>query len=143
MSKIIKKRIKKKKEDIIKKYINDELVSLKSFININQEKIIIYLEKDKVEINNRDVSIFYKNNKNNIEEKYEILRKYYFKQKELTQAVKITNPKTIKSKRIRSKEEKLRNYIKESFDYKAPLDKRNFEELSSILRMLIKRKNYN
>lgn len=139
-------RSEKQKEDVTRTYKDDELVSLSSTITFNSyspaETIRISLTKDKVLINDRDVSLLYSTDNKGIEERYNILRTYYSKPKEavsssLTQS---SEPKRKKSKRQLVLEEQLRTYIKEEFNYKAPLDKRNLEDLLRIINMLTKRK---
>ena len=63
------------KEEIIRTYSENELISLDSFLRIikddqNEVMIKIHIDKDKVLVNSRDITPLYKNYRNDIEAKY-------------------------------------------------------------------------
>lgn len=132
-------------ENIKRKYRDNKLKSLSSTIILNHstpnETIIeIYLEEGKVVINNRNVSLLYQGDNNDIEGRYDLLKTYYSKEKEREPIVIEEKETKSKSKRQIIVEEQLRDFIREEFDYKAPLEKRDLDELLSIMNMLIKRR---
>lgn len=132
-------------ENVKRTYRDNKLKSLSSTIILNHsapnETIIeIYLEEGKVLINNRDVSLLYQGDHNDIEGRYGLLKTYYSKEEDREPIIIEEKETQSKSKRQMIIEEQLREFIKEEFDYKAPLEKRNLEELLSIMDMLIKRR---
>ena len=133
------------RENIKRTYRNHKLKSLSSTITFDcdrpENRVEIYLEEDKVEINQRDVSLLYKGDKNSIEGRYDLLKTYYSKQTSSAPVVKQEEESpSNKTKRQLIVEEQLRDFIREEFDYKGPLEKRDLEELLSITDMLIKRR---
>lgn len=133
------------RENIKRKYRKNRLISLSSTITFDcdrpENRVEIYLEEDKVEINQRDVSLLYKGDKNTIEGRYDLLKTYYSKQKDSSPVVKQQEETpSNKSKRQLIVEEQLREFIREEFDYKAPLETRDLEDLLRIMDMLIKRR---
>ena len=133
------------KENIIRRYTEDELISLESRLTLNSgqdnETIIkIRIDKENVYVNDRDVSKLFLNDKNGIEERYQILRENYTKSKDANPIINENTNDKQKTKRQIIVEEHLREFIKEEFDYKAPLDKRDLDDLLRILNMLIKRR---
>ena len=132
-------------ENVKRTYRDNKLKSLSSTIILNHsapnETIIeIYLEEGKVLINNRDVSLLYQGDHNDIEGRYGLLKTYYSKEEDREPIIIEEKETQSKSKRQMIIEEQLREFIKEEFDYKAPLEKRDLEELLSIMDMLIKRR---
>lgn len=132
------------RENIKRKYRKNRLISLSSTITFDcdrpENRVEIYLEEDKVEINQRDVSLLYKGDKNSIEGRYDLLKNYYSKQTSSAPVVTQEESPSNKTKRQLIVEEQLRDFIREEFDYKGPLEKRDLEELLSITDMLIKRR---
>ena len=133
------------KENILRKYSTTELLSLESTITLrsgqsDETKIRIRIEKDKVYVNDRDVTPLYAHDNQSIEERYASLQVNYTKQHEEVHEQQQSKPQTNKSKRQIVVEEQLRDFIREEFDYKAPLDKRDLEDLLRIMDMLIKRR---
>lgn len=133
------------RENIKRTYRDNKLISLASTITLNNstpnESIIeIYLEEGKVVINQRDVSLLYQGDNNDIEGRYDLLKTYYSKEKEREPVFTEEQEITPKSKRQLVVEEQLRDFIREEFDYKAPLEKRGLEDLLRIMDMLIKRR---
>lgn len=140
-------RIRKEtyRENIKRTYRDNKLISLSSTITLNystpNESIIeIYLEEGKVVINQRDVSLLYQGDNNDIEGRYDLLKTYYSKEKDREPVFIEEQEITPKSKRQLVVEEQLRDFIREEFDYKAPLEKRGLEDLLRIMDMLIKRR---
>ena len=140
-------RIRKEtyRENIKITYRDNKLISLSSTITLNNstpnESIIeIYLEEGKVVINQRDVSLLYQGDNNDIEGRYDLLKTYYSKEKEREPIFIEEKEITPKSKRQLIVEEQLRDFIREEFDYKAPLGKRDLDDLLRITDMLIKRR---
>lgn len=140
-------RIRKElyRENIKRTYRDNKLISLSSTITLNNstpnESIIeIYLEEGKVVINQRDVSLLYQGDHNDIEGRYDLLKTYYSKEKERKTVHIEEKDTTPKSKRQLIVEEQLRDFIREEFDYKAPLGKRDLDDLLRITDMLIKRR---
>ena len=140
-------RIRKEpyRENIKRTYRDNKLISLSSTITLNNstpnESIIeIYLEEGKVVINQRDVSLLYQGDNNDIEERYDLLKTYYSKEKERESVFTEEKDTPHKSKRQLIVEEQLRDFIREEFDYKAPLEKRDLDDLLRITDMLIKRR---
>ena len=106
----------------------------------NESIIEIYLEEGKVVINQRDVSLLYQGDNNDIEGRYDLLKTYYSKEKDREPVFIEEQEITPKSKRQLIVEEQLRDFIREEFDYKAPLEKRDLEDLLRIMDMLNKRR---
>ena len=135
------------KEDITRTYQENKLVSLDSLLTLKatteDETIIkIHIDKDKVLVNERDITPLYKNYHNDLEKKYTSLKNNYCISKNPERVFTTSQNKLTKSRRQLAIEEQIRNYIREEFDYQAPLEKRNLEELVKILNMLIKRNEY-
>ena len=131
------------RENIKRTYRDNKLISLSSTITLNystpNESIIeIYLEEGKVVINQRDVSFLYQGDNNDIEGRYDLLKTYYSQVLDRKPVCIEEQEITPKSNRQLIVEEQLRDFIREEFDYKAPLEKRDLEDLLRIMDMLIK-----
>lgn len=135
------------RETVTRQYRDGELTTLTSNIILTETNppstISIHLEDKKVVVNDRDVSLLYKDDHNDIESRYELLKSYYSKQQEPIETIREAVPRPKKSKRELLLEEQLRTYIRDEFDYEGPLEKRDLAELSLILNMLIKRNQDN
>ena len=83
---------------------------------------------------------YYQGDNNDIEGRYDLLKTYYSKEKERETVHIEEKDTTPKSKRQLIVEEQLREFIREEFDYKAPLEKRDLEDLLRIMDMLVKRR---
>lgn len=138
-------RVNNTKEDVIRRYSETDLNVLDSKITLNSDQfnetvINISIDKEKVIVNGRDVTLLFDPKVESIEERYKILRENYTKSKEEPQVVAKTTANQSKSKRQIIVEEQLRDFIREEFNYKAPLEKRDLEDLLRIINMLIKRR---
>lgn len=135
------------KEEVIRTYQDNKLCSLDSFLTIKQEDknetiIKIHIEENKVFVNDRDISPLYLSYKNDIEKKYASLKNNYATSKNPNRIFIPTKTKLTKSKHELALEEQIRTYIREEFGYNAKLENKNLEELTKILNMLIKRREY-
>ncbi len=123
-----------------------KLVSLKAIHkfksnrDFKENKTTIHLEDNKIVVNGKDISLLLeKDNKRSIEERYNKYKSFLNTSHEETiQSVSESLPKSKSQKQI-SLENKLRKYLKERLNYKAPLENRDLYDLVRIIKMISRR----